>query len=166
MGRRGDVRHVSSGALLAATGIAHRPGWAGGQPRPAGPGQRVGGAEHSGRRHPRVRHRLVAPARRQTAVAPSPNRGSAVTRVPRLCWLLPAVPFVYLAVILWLQPADHLGWGPDKAPWLGRLVYDDFDVTAYAVRGLNAHAGRTPGLEEEPSCYLATALDDPGRSLR
>jgi len=89
-----------------------------------------------------------------------------VTRVPRLCWLLPAVPFVYLAVILWLQPADHLGWGPDKAPWLGRLVYDDFDVTAYAVRGLNAHAGRTPGLEEEPSCYLATALDDPGRSLR
>jgi hypothetical protein len=86
--------------------------------------------------------------------------------VTRVCWLLPGVPFAYLAVILWLQPPDHLGFHPDKAPWLGRLVYDDFDVTAYAMRGLNAHAGRTPGLDEEPSFYLAAALDDPGWSPR
>ncbi len=84
-----------------------------------------------------------------------------MTRVPRLCWLLPAVPFAYLAVVFWLQPPDHLGFSSDKAPWLGRLVYDDFDVTAYAVRGLNAHAGHVPGLDEEPADDLDAALDDP-----
>jgi hypothetical protein len=84
-----------------------------------------------------------------------------VTRVPRVCWLLLAVPFAYLAVIFWLQPPDHLGFASDKAPRLGRLVYDDFDVTAYAVRGLNAHAGNVPGLEDEPVAHLDAALDDP-----
>jgi hypothetical protein len=76
-------------------------------------------------------------------------------------WLLPAVPFAYLALIFWLQPTDHLGFAPDRAPWLGRLVYDDFDVTAYAVRGLNAHAGNVPGLDGEPVDHLDAALDDP-----
>jgi hypothetical protein len=89
-----------------------------------------------------------------------------VTRASRLCWLLPGVPLVYLALILWLQPPDHFGFHPDKAPWLGRLVYDDFDVTAYAVRGLNARAGRTPGLEADWDQDIAAALDDPGRPLR
>jgi hypothetical protein len=93
-----------------------------------------------------------------------------VTRVPSARWLLLAVPFAYLAVILWLQPADHLGWCPDKAPWLGRLVYDDWDEAAYAVRGLNAHAGRLPGLDEEnDECgqeEFARALDAPDQRLR
>jgi hypothetical protein len=84
-----------------------------------------------------------------------------VTRVPRLCWLLLSVPFIYLAIIFWLQPPDHLGFASDKAPRLGRLVYDDFDVTAYAVRGLNAHAGNVPGLDDEPVADLDAALDDP-----
>jgi hypothetical protein len=78
-----------------------------------------------------------------------------------LRWLLLVVPFAYLAAILWLQPADHLGFCSGKAPWLGRLVYDDFDVTAYAVRGLNAHAGHVPGLDDEPAADLVAALDDP-----
>ncbi len=83
------------------------------------------------------------------------------TRVPRLCWLLPAVPFAYLVVIFQLQPPDHLGYSSDKAPCLGRLVYDDFDVAAYAVRGLNAHAGHIPGLKCEPADDLDDALADP-----
>jgi len=84
-----------------------------------------------------------------------------VTRVPRLCWLLLAMPFAYLAVVFWLQPPDHLGYYSDRAPRLGRLVYDDFDVAAYAVRGLNAHAGHTPGLDTEPADNLDEALADP-----
>jgi hypothetical protein len=84
-----------------------------------------------------------------------------VTSVRRLRWLLLAVPFAYLAVIFWLQPADHLGYYSDKAPTLGRLLYDDFDVAAYAVRGLNARAGHVPGLQDEPAADLVAALDDP-----
>jgi hypothetical protein len=75
--------------------------------------------------------------------------------------LLLVVPFAYLAVILWLQPVDHLGFYSDRAPLLGRLVYDDFDVAAYAVRGLNAHAGHVPGLDDEPADDLDAALDNP-----
>jgi hypothetical protein len=84
-----------------------------------------------------------------------------VSRVPRVCWLLPVVPFAYLAVIFWLQPPDHMGFASDRAPRLGRLVYDDFDVTAYAVRGLNAHAGHVPGLKRESADDLDEALNDP-----
>jgi hypothetical protein len=84
-----------------------------------------------------------------------------VTRIPRLCWLLPALPFAYLTVIFWLQPSDHLGYDFDQASWLDRLLYDDFDVTAYALRGLNAHAGHTPGLDTEPADDLDAALADP-----
>jgi hypothetical protein len=39
---------------------------------------------------------------------------------------------------------------PDKAPWLGRLLYDDYDVAAMALRGLNAARGRLPGRPEQP----------------
>ncbi len=84
-----------------------------------------------------------------------------MTSVRRLRWLLLAVPFAYLAVIFWMQPPDRLGWYSDQAPALGRLVYDDFDVTAYAVRGLNARAGHIPGLADEPADNLTAALDDP-----
>ncbi len=84
-----------------------------------------------------------------------------MTRVPRACWLLAVVPFAYLAVIFDLQPPDHLGYAPDTAPRSGRLIYDDFDVTAYAVRGLNARAGHVPGLDVEPVDDLGAALSDP-----
>jgi hypothetical protein len=59
-------------------------------------------------------------------------------------------PLVYLAVIFWLQPADHLG-DPDVAPDLGRAFYDDYDLTAFALRGLNASLGRPAGRLNEPA---------------
>jgi hypothetical protein len=60
------------------------------------------------------------------------------------------VPPLYLALILWLQPADHFGLTPDKAPWLNRSINDDMDVTSYALRGLNASLGRTAGRMDNP----------------
>src|SRR5262249_45448633 len=63
-------------------------------------------------------------------------------------WAFLAPP-VYLGLVVALQPDDRLG-EPDAAPWLGRLVYDDYDVTAMALRGLNADRGRTPGQLEPP----------------
>ncbi len=59
------------------------------------------------------------------------------------------IPVLYLALIFRLQPSDHLG-SPEEAPALGRAVYDDYDVAAYALRGLNARLGRTPGRRDEP----------------
>jgi hypothetical protein len=64
------------------------------------------------------------------------------------------VPVAYLAVILWLQPADRMVMpGPDNAPpgyplrgWATRLVTDDGDTTAYAIRAENAARGRKAGL--------------------
>src|SRR5438128_1559788 len=60
------------------------------------------------------------------------------------------VPPLYLAFILSLQPADHFGSAPDKAPWLNRAVYDDWDLTAMALRGLNASIGRIAGRADNP----------------
>jgi hypothetical protein len=54
------------------------------------------------------------------------------------------VPLLYLVVVLLAQPENHLG-NSDVAPWLGRVLYDDFDMTAIALRGYNARLGRTPG---------------------
>jgi hypothetical protein len=71
--------------------------------------------------------------------------------VPRKDWLatlgrlLPfAVPFAYLALVLWIQPGEHVGL-PREPAWLGRLLYDEGDVAAMALRGINAHLGRTAG---------------------
>lgn len=58
------------------------------------------------------------------------------------------VPPLYLAVVLALQAPDRL-CDPEPA-WLGRLLYDDYDQTAMALRGLNAWRGRTPGRAQEP----------------
>jgi hypothetical protein len=51
---------------------------------------------------------------------------------------------VYLAVVLAVQPNDHLG-PPDRWPFFGQPLYDDYDVTVMALRGLNAHVGRPAG---------------------
>jgi len=60
------------------------------------------------------------------------------------------VPVIYWAVILALQPPDRLGhWETSRD--LDRRVYDDYDVTAYALRGINAALGRAPGRIDEPS---------------
>jgi hypothetical protein len=59
------------------------------------------------------------------------------------------LPPLYLALIFYLQPADHLG-DAQTSIRLGRLLYDDYDMTAFAQRGLNAVAGRTPGAKPSP----------------
>lgn len=87
-------------------------------------------------------------------------------------WLLGSVflvPVLYLGLIFWLQPGGHFG-PPEAAPGLGRAFYDDYDVAAYALRGVNAHLGRTPGRRDEPQWtpnhadYLAS-LDDRSQPL-
>jgi hypothetical protein len=78
------------------------------------------------------------------------------------------LPPLALALAVWLQPADHMGPYPDRAPWLGRAVYDDWDSSALVLRGLNASLGRKPGLTAEPRLPLdefAAALNDPDRPL-
>jgi hypothetical protein len=92
-----------------------------------------------------------------------------VTPATRSAWLALArwgpflVPPLYLALVLWLQPPDRLtpGWsGP-----MFRAVYDDWDLTAMALRGLNASLGRTAGRadnpEQVPADDYARALDEP-----
>ena len=64
-------------------------------------------------------------------------------------YLAYVVPVLYFALIMWLQPAGHLG-DPENAVWRGRIVYDDFDWTAIALRSLNAAHRRVPGLQVDP----------------
>jgi hypothetical protein len=78
------------------------------------------------------------------------------------------LPPLALAFVVWLQPADHMGPFPDRAPWLGRVAYDDWDMSAMVLRGLNASLGRKAGLAEEPhpsDDEFAAALRDPERPL-
>jgi hypothetical protein len=82
--------------------------------------------------------------------------------------LLFLIPVAYLVLVLWLQPADRLGVPPEP-PWLGRLLYDDWDVAAMALRGVNAQMGRSAGRvnvpAEEYDVFL-TGLNDPQQPLR
>jgi hypothetical protein len=82
----------------------------------------------------------------QTAPFPghTPGRGFLTRWGPFL------VPPLYLALIFGLQPPDRLSSTPDRAPWLNRAVYDDWDLAALALRGLNASLGRTPGRTDNP----------------
>jgi hypothetical protein len=78
------------------------------------------------------------------------------------------LPPLALALVIWLQPEDHMGPCPDRAPWVGKLVYDDWDWSAVALRGLNASMGRKPGLAEPPHPSeeeFCAGLDDPDRPL-
>ena len=54
-----------------------------------------------------------------------------------------------MGLVFWVQTPGELG-DPKVAPWLGRLLYDDYDWTAVALRGLNARAGRSPGRIGDP----------------
>jgi hypothetical protein len=78
------------------------------------------------------------------------------------------LPPLALAVIVWLEPEDHMSPYPERAPWLGKLVNDDWDWSACVLRGLNASMGRKAGLIKndglkEPE--FSAALDDPGLTL-
>lgn len=59
------------------------------------------------------------------------------------------IPLLYLLVVLWLQPANQMG-PPPKPRGLGRLLYDDYDVAAMALRGVNAHLGHIAGRADVP----------------
>jgi Glycosyltransferase family 87 len=71
-----------------------------------------------------------------------------------LAWLPFLVPLVYLVVIYWAEPENNMG-DPVHFPKSGRLLYDDFDTTAYALRGLNATLGRTAGRLDPPPYHQA-----------
>jgi hypothetical protein len=64
-------------------------------------------------------------------------------------WLPFAVPTVYLALVFQLQPEDHLGPRPD-CEWAHQRFFDDYDMTAIALRGLNSALGRTAGRTDVP----------------
>jgi hypothetical protein len=68
-------------------------------------------------------------------------------------WVCLLIPVLYLAAIYLRQPDDRLS-GPEGLPLARhRLLYDDYDSTAYALRGLNAWFGRPPGRLQEPPHY-------------
>lgn len=80
-----------------------------------------------------------------------------------LPFLIPPLAWIF---IVWLQPPDHMGAFPDRAPWLGKLIYDDWDWSAVVLRGLNASLGRKAGLVAEPrKDDFAAALDAPQQEL-
>ena len=86
---------------------------------------------------------------------------SSASLLRRLPFLLPPL---YLALVLGAQPSDQFGGVPapewlnavlpaqlDASDLSNRLLYDDFDTAAMALRGLNAHLGGTAGLLEPPA---------------
>jgi hypothetical protein len=63
------------------------------------------------------------------------------------------IPVLYL-VTIYLQQPDYRLSGPEgEPPARHRLLYDDYDATAYALRGLNAWFGRPAGRLQEPTPY-------------
>jgi hypothetical protein len=62
----------------------------------------------------------------------------------------------YGTLIFALHPGGRLG-DPPVAPSLNRLVYDDYDLTAYAIRGLNAELGLRAGRKDDPCAAGASA---------
>jgi hypothetical protein len=84
-------------------------------------------------------------------------------------WLPFVVPPCYFLLIVCLQPRDRMG-PPDAAPWLQSSLYDDYDATAMALRGLNAARGRMAGATDPPTMpspdEFDRTLDDPRQTLK
>lgn len=55
-----------------------------------------------------------------------------------------AIPVMATAIVLLIQPGDHLGVSGEN-PFRTRVYYDDADMAAFTLRGLNANLGRKPG---------------------
>ena len=68
--------------------------------------------------------------------------GAALVR-----WAPFVVPLLYLGAVFRLQADDQLGPRPDYE-WTHQRYFDDYDVTAMALRGLNATLGRSAGRKE------------------
>lgn len=66
-------------------------------------------------------------------------------------WVAVCVPVCYFLAVLIVEPSGRLrgldGWPPRRH----RLLFDDYDMAAYALRGLNAAVGRPPGAVTPPS---------------
>lgn len=71
--------------------------------------------------------------------------------------LLVLLPLLYGLSILTLQPRDQFG-PPLAAPWVERLLYDDFDLIAMSLRGLNASLGRSAGRTDQPPILGSAAF--------
>lgn len=67
-------------------------------------------------------------------------------------WLILLLPVVITGLVLASQPPDQLGVAGEN-PLHTRLYYDDADLAAFALRGLNASLGRHAGAEEPPLGY-------------
>ena len=78
------------------------------------------------------------------------------------------LPAAYCALVLILAPPDRLGppavLDRTVAPGFStkRLLYDDYDVTAMALRGLNTAVGRNPARREMPECLGGEFRPDSG----
>lgn len=78
------------------------------------------------------------------------------------------VPAAYCALTVILAPADRLGapaaLNRTVNPGFStkRLLYDDYDVTAMALRGLNVADGRIPSRQDAPECLNEEFRPHPG----
>ena len=66
--------------------------------------------------------------------------------------------------MLLLQPTDRLGIS-DAAPWLGRLAYDDYDMTAIPEgQAVLAYGGQAVAIDFEHDRSTTRLLDKVRRS--
>jgi len=88
-----------------------------------------------------------------------------VSRIRR-SWFL-VIPVLWCGAIFACQRPDAIKARPEVPERLKWLVYDESDLTAFAIRGANVHAGRLPGRPDEPDpegtdpVDLARKLDSP-----
>lgn len=82
------------------------------------------------------------------------NRDAMVTwkRLLRVGLLL-FVPLAAFAGWLAIQPGDRMAAPNSTCYYVSSLVYDEFDLTAMSLRGLNAVRGRQAGYPEPPFDY-------------
>ena len=84
-----------------------------------------------------------------TTVAAKPTGPRTRWGAVLLRWAPFVVPLLYLGAVFRLQADDHLG--PRLGcEWAQQRYFDDYDVTAVALRGLNATLGRSAGRAEVP----------------
>lgn len=86
---------------------------------------------------------------------PSSGRTSWIRRSLRIAAFV-IVPLAALAAWLWMQPGDQFAVPfeePGYRSYLSSLVYDEFDLAAMSLRGLNAVRGRQAGLLDQPFDY-------------
>ena len=78
------------------------------------------------------------------------------------------LPAAYCVLAVILAPPDRLGapaaLNRTVSPGFStkRLLYDDYDVTAMALRGLNVAAGRIPSRQDAPECLNEQFRPDTG----